>query len=42
MAPEVYHAVEGKISKGYQAIQADIFSLGVILFYLNFGINPWT
>jgi serine/threonine protein kinase len=40
MAPEVFSAGEGN-TEGFCGIKADIFSIGIILFCLNFGQNPW-
>ena len=38
MPPEVFNV--GK-SGSYDGIKADIWSLGVILFILEFGMPPW-
>ena len=39
MAPEVFNVRETQVP--YEGLKADIFSLGVILYILNFGIPPW-
>ena len=39
MAPEV--ALVEKTRKAYHGLKADIFSLGICIFILNFGLPPW-
>ena len=40
MAPEIYSSEDDE-RQGYYGLKADIYSLGIILFILNFGTAPW-